>query len=178
MATGVYVFIVLAALVIRFIIKIAKEKPSTPPYRPNQQQYNTPSMKQPPPFVPPSQQTSTDFSNLFEEQKSSYKQPTSSTPPSFDVDEVFSSFSNLMDKQKNSPPPYNNEQDSFSNMPSRNTNSNMGAGSQSYYCMYCGKKFQTTAALKMDTCFKHPKSDQGLQKHVMYMGAGRPNIGF
>lgn len=174
MATGVYVFIVLAALVIRFIIKIAKEKPATPPYRPNQQQYNTPTMKQPPPFVPPSQQTSTDFSNLFEEQKSSYQQPTS-PPPFSSTDELASEFNKLFNKPNTSQSPFD---DTYANMPSRNTQSNMGAGSQSYYCMYCGKKFQSTAALKMDTCFKHPKSDQGLQKHVMYMGAGRPNIGF
>lgn len=177
MAPGVYIAIIIASLLIRFVIKAAKEKSSGPPPFKQNPPYNNPSMKQPPPYIP-SQQPTTDFSTLFEEQKSSYEQKpdaftnTNSSTPSFK--DPFSenipqqSITDLFDVQK----------DSYSNIPSRNTNSNMGAGSQSYYCMYCGKKFQTTAALKMDTCFKHPKSDRGLQKHVLYTGMGKPNIGF
>ncbi len=50
--------------------------------------------------------------------------------------------------------------------------------STSVYCMYCGKKFPNLKLLSMDTCFKHPNSEAGLQKHVLYRGVGRPNIGF
>ncbi|MBI3510589.1 MAG: hypothetical protein HY064_07990 [Bacteroidetes bacterium] len=50
--------------------------------------------------------------------------------------------------------------------------------SNAYYCMYCGKRFSTIDLLMKDTCFKHPKSEQGLQKHVLYRGVGKPNIGW
>jgi hypothetical protein len=73
---------------------------------------------------------------------------------------------------------FDDNKDAFSQASTRNTNSNMGAGAQSFYCMYCGKKFQSVDALSRDTCFKHPKADMGLQKHVLYRGAGRPNVGF
>jgi hypothetical protein len=159
MKVGIYIVILVIFLIVRLIIKVAKTANNPPPPRQNPNPYNNPPMKQPPPYVPPSQQPTTDFSTLFEEQKSSYQSPNPFTNPV-------------------SPPPFNATQDSFSNIPSRNTHSNMGAGSQSYYCMYCGKKFQSIAALKMDTCFRHPKADQGLQKHVLYTGMGKPNIGF
>ncbi len=164
MSPIVYFAIILVSLLIRFIIKSAKDKASPPAFK-NNPTYNNPTMKQPPPYVPPSSQTSTDFTTLFDEQKSSYEQkPNAFTNPN-------SSSPSFND-------PFSEQQTSFSTMSNRNTNSNMGAGSQSYYCMYCGKKFQTINTLKMDTCFKHPKSDRGLQKHVLYTGAGKPNIGF
>jgi hypothetical protein len=166
MRSGIYIAVVVIVLVIRLIIKLAKNTSTPPSYKPNQP-YNNPPMKQPPPYVRPSTTSSADdFLSLFDEQKPTYQQqnPFTNSPPS--------------------PPPFNNpfteQQDAFSNIPNHsiNTKSNMGAGNQSYYCMYCGKKFQSVAALKMDTCFKHPKSDQGLQKHVLYTGMGKPNIGF
>jgi hypothetical protein len=122
-------------------------------------------MKQPPPYVPPAQGTEMGLDDFLKTQKPSFHQSHNvfNTPPPFTAP-----TSNAFDE----------EQSSFSNMSTRNTNSNMGAGAQSYYCMYCGKKFQSISALKMDTCFKHPKADQGLQKHVVYTGAGKPNIGF
>jgi hypothetical protein len=81
-----------------------------------------------------------------------------------------------------SPPPIQNpflqQPDAFSQPSTRNTTSNMGVGSQSFYCRFCGKKFSSVENLQRDTCFKHPNSDQGLQKHVLYQGVGRPNVGF
>lgn len=155
MKAGIYIIILVIFLVVRLIMKVAKTTSNTPPPRQNP---NNQPMKQPPPYVPPSQQKMDDLNDFLKTQDSSFHQ----RPNIFNT----------------SPPPFNGTQSPVPNMPSRNTNSNMGAGSQSYYCMYCGKKFQSTAALRMDTCFKHPKSDQGLQKHVLYTGMGKPNIGF
>ena len=170
MGTAIYIAIIVAVVVIRLIIKAVKATTNTTtPYKPIPP-YNNPSMKQPPPYVAPSEQTPTDFSNLFDEQTPTYQQ---NNP-----------FKQNTSPFNNSPPPpsfkdpFDEKQDAFSNIPNHNTQSNMGVGSRNYYCMYCGKKFQSTATLRMDTCFKHPKSDQGLQKHVLYTGAGKPNIGF
>ena len=165
MSPIVYFAIVIVGLLIRFIIKTAKDKSASPPAFKNNPPYNNAAMKQPPPYVPPSSQPSTDFTTLFDEQKSSYEQKPNA-------------FSNPNSASPSYKDPFSEQQSSFSTMSNRNTNSNMGAGTQSYYCMYCGKKFQSINTLKMDTCFKHPKSDKGLQKHVLYAGAGKPNIGF
>ncbi|MDQ3112415.1 MAG: hypothetical protein M3R17_21240 [Bacteroidota bacterium] len=166
MKIGIYAAIIIVSLIVRLIIWAVKNKSATPPtYTNNQYPKQGQPMKQPPPYIPPSQQQATDFSSLFDEQKSSYEQKPNA-------------FTNTTPSTPSFKDPFDEQQAGFSTMTNRNTNSNMGAGSQSYYCMYCGKKFQSTAALKMDTCFKHPKSDQGLQKHVMYTGAGKPNIGF
>lgn len=160
MKIAIYIGVIVVVLIVRGIIRLAKTNQTPPPFKQNPP-YNNPSMKQPPPYVPPSE-NEMDLSDFLKTQKPSFHEGHNifNTPPS--------SPSN----------PFKQDQSSFSNMSTGNTNSNMGAGSQSYYCKYCGKKFQTTAALKMDTCFKHPKSDQGLQKHVLYSGAGKPNIGF
>ena len=69
---------------------------------------------------------------------------------------------------------FNNPPTNFSNPPVQNTYSDV----QSFYCMYCGKKFGNVDALLKDACFKHPQSANGLQKHVLYRGAGKPNVGF
>jgi len=164
MRSGIYIVVLIVFVVIRLIIKLAKNNNSTPTYKPNQPYNNPGSMKQPPPYVPPGQQQDMNINDFLKTQKPSFHQGAN----------IFNT----------SPPPFNNpfteQQDAFSNIPnhSTNTKSNMGAGSQNYYCMYCGKKFQSVASLKMDTCFKHPKADQGLQKHVLYTGMGKPNIGF
>lgn len=164
MKIGIYIVVIVIVLILRLVIRLAKGPTNAPPFTPNQpnQPYNNPSsMKQPPPYIPPSQDNM-DLSEFLKTQK-----------PSFH--ESHNIFNTQPTPSSN---PFNEDQSSFSNMSTRNTNSNMGAGSQSYYCMYCGKKFQSTSALRMDTCFKHPKSDQGLQKHVLYTGKGKPNIGF
>ncbi len=161
----IQVTVIIAILLIRFIIKMARKQSGGTTFNSNPP-VNNGTMKQPPPYNPSNQQQSNDvFANLFNDQKASTASNASNpfsntpTPPSFSD-------------------PFDEKQDAFSNIPKHNTSSNMGVGSQNYYCMYCGKKFQSTAALKMDTCFKHPKSEQGLQKHVLYTGAGKPNIGF
>src|ERR1044072_4916847 len=82
-------------------------------------------------------------------------------------------------KPKNYPPPpkqnpfQNPAQPNYQNTltPPANFNpagNNPPPQQPAYYCMYCGKKFQTAKALLMDTCFKHPNSEAGLQKHVLY----------
>lgn len=92
-------------------------------------------------------------------------------------------------KPKNYPPPppqnpfqnpsQPNYQNTFTSPANFNPAGNNPPPQQpAYYCMYCGKKFQTAKALLMDTCFKHPNSEAGLQKHVLYRGPGKPNIGF
>src|ERR1051325_6685810 len=58
------------------------------------------------------------------------------------------------------------------------TNYNPSSAPQEFYCMYCGKKFGSVEALMRDTCFSHPNAGAGLQKHVLYQGAGKPNTGF
>ncbi|CAN5192413.1 hypothetical protein BH09BAC5_BH09BAC5_06330 [soil metagenome] len=152
MDLGIKIFAIVAILVIRLIIMAARKKNAANATAKPQPNYNKAQMKQPPPFTQPSSNT-----NPFQSTNNPFT--NTPTPPSFTD-------------------PFDEKQDAFSNIPKHNTTSNMGVGSQNYYCMYCGKKFQTVAALKMDTCFKHPKSDQGLQKHVLYTGAGKPNIGF
>ncbi|MEO5643998.1 MAG: hypothetical protein ABIQ40_20470 [Bacteroidia bacterium] len=163
MKLGIYVAVIVIFLIVRLVMRLAKTN-STPPVFKSNPPFNNPSMRQPPPYVPSSQQQpKDDFSNLFDQSNNPYEQkPNPFANPSAP------SFND----------PFDEQQSSFSTMTNRNTNSNMGTGSQNYYCMYCGKKFQSIAALKMDTCFKHPKSDKGLQKHVLYNGAGKPNIGF
>lgn len=158
MKVGIYIVALVIFLVVRLIIKVAKTTNNTPPPRQNPNPYNNPPMKQPPPYVPPSQQTMDDLNDFLKTQDSSFNQ----RPNIFNT----------------SPPPFSGTQSPVPNMSSRNTNSNMSPNVQSYYCMYCGKRFQSTAALRMDTCFKHPKADQGLQKHVLYTGMGKPNIAF
>jgi hypothetical protein len=161
MRSGLYIVIIIVFVVIRLIMKLSKTN-STTNYKPNQPYNNPGTMKQPPPYVP--QQPGMTMDDFLKTQKPSFRESAN----------IFNT----------SPPPFNNpftqEQDAFSNIPnhSANTKSNMGSGSQNYYCMYCGKKFQSIASLKMDTCFKHPKADQGLQKHVLYTGMGKPNVGF
>jgi hypothetical protein len=165
MKIGIYVAIIVISLIVRLIIWAAKQQKSSPPPRYNPPPQPGAPMKQPPPYIPPSQQPEMTMSDFLNTQKPSFEQSRNifNTPPPFTAP-----VKDAFDEQ----------QSSFSNMTTRNTNSNMGAGAQSYYCMYCGKKFQSVSSLKMDTCFKHPKADQGLQKHVLYNGPGKPNIGF
>lgn len=73
---------------------------------------------------------------------------------------------------------FQNKSDAFSQPASQNTHSNMGHGSQNFYCKFCGKKFSTIQVLIKDTCFKHPNAEQGLQKHIVFEGKGKPNVGF
>src|ERR1700741_4750801 len=132
MKAGIYIVALVIILIVRLIIRVSKTTNNAPPPRQNPNPYNNPPVKQPPPYVPPSQQTDMDMSEFLKTQKPSFQQSNNAfnTPPPFTTP-----ASNAFDEQ----------QASFSNMSTRNTNSNMGAGSQSYYCMYCGKKFQSTA---------------------------------
>jgi hypothetical protein len=118
-------------------------------------------MKQPPPYFPPAGQQQNPFGQ--EQNPFSFKESTNPFPST------------------NNPPPFGEKMDdAFTNFGAKppSTKSNMSQGNDAYYCKYCGKKFQSVAALKMDTCFKHPRADQGLQKHELYTGMGRPNVGF
>lgn len=157
MRSGIYIAILIIFFIIRLVMKVAKNQPPT--YRSTPQQ---PNMKQPPPYIPPAGQQQNPFgqeSNPFQQNpfQQSNPFPTASPPP-------FTGTSN----------------DAFENFGAKppSTKSNMSQGNEAYYCKYCGKKFQSIASLKMDTCFKHPKSDVGLQKHELYTGMGRPNVGF
>ena len=159
MASGVYVVIAVIFLIIRLVMKVSKNN-TTPTYR--QGPPPPPSnMKQPPPYFPPAgqqQQEYNPFSADIFKGTNVYSPNKTTTPPPFGgaTDDAFTNFG--------AKPP--------------STKSNMSQGNDAYYCKYCGKKFQSVAALKMDTCFKHPKADQGLQKHELYTGMGRPNVGF
>ena len=150
MALGIKIFIILAFVIIRFAVKAARSKSSSPPPFRSTPQPPAPNMKQPPPYIPPTSQQQNPF-----QQSNPFQTPT--------------------------PPPFTGTSgDAFENFGAKppSTKSNMSQGNDAYYCKYCGKKFQSVAALKMDTCFKHPKSDAGLQKHELYTGIGRPNVGF
>jgi hypothetical protein len=150
MATYLVVKIVLILLfaLIGIIARIAKSKP-TPP----QQNYSNPYNQNQNPY----QQTPPPIQNPFQQ----FPQNQNPTTNETDINSLFDERSN-----------------SFSNTSTRNTNSNMGVGAESFYCMYCGKKFASRDALTKDTCFKHPNSAVGLQKHVLYQGTGRPTVGF
>jgi hypothetical protein len=162
MRSGVYVVVAIIFLIIRLVMKVSKNnQPSnyrrtTPPPPPN--------MKQPPPYIPPSGQNP-------------YTQPEYNP---FSAD-IFKGTSVHSPNKTSVPPPFSGTtDDAFTNFGAKppSTKSNMSQGNDAYYCKFCGKKFQSVALLKMDTCFKHPKADQGLQKHELYTGMGRPNIGF
>lgn len=156
--------IVVFFLLIHFLIKAAKAKAlKAGPPPPPQQNFNNPFQQTPPANQNPFQQQQNPFQqqqNPFQQQQNPFQQNQSNSGSSQD--------GNFFDNNK----------DAFSQASTRNDNSNMGAGSQSFYCRYCGKKFSSVDMLSKDTCFKHPKSDQGLQKHVIFQGAGRPNVGF
>ena len=142
--------IYIVVLIIFFIIRLVMKVAKNNQPSNYRSASQPPNMKQPPPYVPPAGQPQNPFQqpNPF----------TTTTPPPFTgaPNDAFENFG--------AKPP--------------STKSNMSQGNEAYYCKYCGKKFQNIALLKMDTCFKHPRSDSGLQKHELYTGIGRPNIGF
>lgn len=175
--------IVVFFLLIRFIVKSAakKARAAGPPPTPGQNSDNPFQQNQSTNQNPFEQNQSTN-QNPFQNPQNPFEQqqnPFQSNPPA--IPNPFAHIpknQNPSTQETNIETFFDDRKDAFSQASTRNDNSNMGAGTQSFYCRYCGKKFSSVENLTRDTCFKHPNSDQGLQKHVLYQGAGRPNVGF
>lgn len=158
---GGYLFIkILVVLIIigaRFAIKAARNsssnQPFTPPQNPYQQQKNQPLNQFGLPQQPYSGQQQNPSTDPFGISQQNNQQPNQQ-------------FGNI----GNAPQPNLYNESNYAHKQRITT-------SAEFYCMYCGKKFQSAQALKMDTCFRHPDTSI-LQKHVLYQGPGRPELKF
>ncbi|HTL80636.1 MAG TPA: hypothetical protein VL651_02965 [Bacteroidia bacterium] len=166
----IFPILILVFALIRLIIRLTKNS-STPnrsvppnpyqqnPYNPNQPfpQADNPFVPNPPSvpnpygnnqFVPPQNDAFNQQNDAFNQQTGQFNQHTNN--------------------------PFAPQADQFETFHGKKTNEDPNA----VYCMYCGKRFSSVDLLLKDTCFKHPKSELGLQKHVLYRGVGKPNVGF